>query len=115
MLTLVLARIALGTVYGAGISLIKTLADLYAQLLSIAFWPPGGLSTIALHDLWFLAPLIFAGLVPLLLLRWRMSLLTLSGDEARSLGVNVSRLRLGLIVCATLTTTCIAVIADIIG
>ncbi|MGI3452540.1 FecCD family ABC transporter permease, partial [Citrobacter arsenatis] len=97
VLTLVLVGIALGTVCGAGISLIKTLADPYTQLPSITFWLLGGLSTITPHDLWFSAPLIFAGLVPLLLLRWRMNLLTLSDDEARSLGINVSRLRLGLI------------------
>ena len=101
VLTLVLVGIALGTVCGAGISL--------------TFWLLGGLSTITLHDLWFSAPLIFAGLVPLLLLRWRMNLLTLSDDEARSLGINVSRLRLGLIVCATLITACTVAIAGIIG
>ncbi len=115
VLTLVLVGIALGTVCGAGISLIKTLADPYTQLPSITFWLLGGLSTITLHDLWFSAPLILAGLVPLLLLRWRMNLLTLSDDEARSLGINVSRLRLGLIVCATLITACTVAIAGIIG
>ena len=93
----------------------QTLADPYTQLPSITFWLLGGLSTITLHDLWFSAPLIFAGLVPLLLLRWRMNLLTLSDDEARSLGINVSRLRLGLIVCATLITACTVAIAGIIG
>lgn len=115
VLTLVLVGIALGTVCGAGISLIKTLADPYTQLPSITFWLLGGLSTITLHDLWFSAPLIIAGMVPLLLLRWRMNLLTLSDDEARSLGINVSRLRLGLIVCATLITACTVAIAGIIG
>lgn len=82
---------------------------------SITFWLLGGLSTITLHDLWFSAPLILAGLVPLLLLRWRMNLLTLSDDEARSLGINVARLRLVLIVCATLITACTVAIAGIIG
>ena len=114
VLTLVLVGIALGTVCGAGISLIKTLADPYTQLPSITFWLLGGLSTITAHDLWFSAPLIIAGSIPLLL-RWRMNLLTLSDDEARSLGINVSRLRLGLIVCATLITACTVAIAGIIG
>lgn len=54
VLTLVLVGIALGTVCGAGISLIKTLADPYTQLPSITFWLLGGLSTITLHDLWIL-------------------------------------------------------------
>lgn len=115
VLTLVLVGIALGTLCGAGISLIKTLADPYTQLPSITFWLLGGLSTITAHDLWLSVPPIVAGLVPLLLLRWRMNLLTLSDDEARSLGINVSRLRLWLIICATLITACTVAIAGIIG
>ncbi len=115
VLTLVLVGIALSTLCGAGISLIKTLADPYTQLPSITFWLLGGLSTITRHDLWFSAPLIIAGSVPLLLLRWRINLLTLSDDEAQSLGSNVGRLRLGLVVCATLITASTVAIAGIIG
>ncbi len=51
ILTLVLVGIALGTLCGAGISLIKTLADPYTQLPSITFWLLGGLSTVTLRDL----------------------------------------------------------------
>lgn len=115
VLTLVLVGIALSTLCGAGISLIKTLADPYTQLPSITFWLLGGLSTVTRHDLWFTAPLIVAGSVPLLLLRWQMNLLTLSDDEARSLGINVVRLRLGLVICAPLITASTVAIAGIIG
>ncbi|MDR3102913.1 MAG: iron ABC transporter permease [Yokenella regensburgei] len=115
VLTLVLVGIALGTLCGAGISLIKILADPYTQLPSITFWLLGGLSSVTLRDLSVAAPVILTGIVPLLLLRWRMNLLTLSDDEARSLGINVARLRLGLIVCATLITASTVAIAGIIG
>ncbi|WP_420378151.1 FecCD family ABC transporter permease [Yokenella regensburgei] len=115
VLTLVLVGIALGTLCGAGISLIKILADPYTQLPSITFWLIGGLSSVTLRDLSVAAPVILTGMVPLLLLRWRMNLLTLSDDEARSLGINVARLRLGLIVCATLITASTVAIAGIIG
>jgi iron complex transport system permease protein len=115
VLTLVLVGIALGTLCGAGISLIKILADPYTQLPSITFWLLGGLSSVTLRDLSVAMPVILTGMVPLLLLRWRMNLLTLSDDEARSLGINVARLRLGLIVCATLITASTVAIAGIIG
>lgn len=115
VLTLVLAGIALGTVCGAGISLIKTLADPYTQLPSITFWLLGGLSSITPADLSFSAPIIIAGCIPLFLLRWRMNLLTLSDDEAASLGINVNRLRLMLVVCATLITASAVSIAGVIG
>ena len=60
-------------------------------------------------------PIILIGSLPLFFLRWRMNLLTLSDDEARSLGLNVTRLRFGLIVCATLITASTVAIAGIIG
>lgn len=115
VLTLVLVGIALGTVCGAGISLIKTLADPYTQLPSITFWLLGGLSTVTRADLELCAPIILLGMLPLLLLRWRMNLLTLADDEARALGINVTRLRMGLIVCATLMTASAVAVAGVIG
>lgn len=65
ILTLVLVGIALGTLCGAGISLIKTLADPYTQLPSITFWLLGGLSTVTLRDLCYAAPIILIGSLPL--------------------------------------------------
>ncbi|MBG6244690.1 peptide ABC transporter substrate-binding protein [Candidatus Symbiopectobacterium sp. 'North America'] len=115
VLTLVLVGIALGTVCGAGISLIKTLADPYTQLPSITFWLLGGLSTVTRADLDLCAPIILLGMLPLLLLRWCMNLLTLADDEARALGINVTRLRMGLIVCATLMTASAVAVAGVIG
>lgn len=114
-LTLVLVGIALGTLCGAGISLIKILADPYTQLPSITFWLLGGLADITPADLIFAAPLMVAGCLPLWLLRWRLNLLTLSDDEARSLGIDVARLRLIVVVCATLSTASAVAIAGIIG
>ena len=75
ILTLVLVGIALGTLCGAGISLIKTLADPYTQLPSITFWLLGGLSTVTLRDLCYAAPIILIGSLPLFFLRWRLNLL----------------------------------------
>ncbi len=115
VLSLVLIGVALGTLCAAGISLIKTLADPYTQLPSITFWLMGGLSGMTPTDLGFCAPVILMGSAPLLLLRWRMNLLTLSDEEALSLGINVSRLRFGLIVCATLVTASAVAVAGVIG
>lgn len=114
-LTLVLVGICLGTLCGAGISLIKILADPYTQLPSITFWLMGGLSDITPGDLAVAAPLMLVGCLPLWLLRWRINLLTLSDDEARSLGINVARLRLIVVACATLATASAVAIAGIIG
>ena len=56
-----------------------------------------------------------AGLTPLLLLRWRMNLLTLSPDEARAMGVHTDRLRLAVILCATVLTASAVSVSGMIG
>jgi len=115
VLVLVLAGIAIGTLFSAGISLAKVLADPTVQLPSITFWLLGGLSASSPGDVWRAAPLVLAGLVPLLLLRHRVDLLTLSDEEAAALGEDVPRLRFTLIVAATLVTGASVAIAGIVG
>lgn len=115
VLTLVLVGIALGTVCGAGISLIKILADPYTQLPSITFWLLGGLASITLADLKIAFPCMLMGLIPLVLLRWRLNLLSLSDDEAQAMGINVARMRLVVIISATLMTASAVAIAGVVG
>jgi len=115
VLVLVLAGIAIGTLFSAGISLAKVLADPTVQLPSITFWLLGGLSASSPADVRRAAPLVLAGLLPLLLLRHRVDLLTLADEEAAALGEDVSRLRFTLIVSATLVTAASVAIAGIVG
>ncbi|HEY2137398.1 MAG TPA: iron ABC transporter permease, partial [Xanthobacteraceae bacterium] len=92
-LVLVLGGVVMGALAGACISLVKILADPYDQLPAITFWLLGSLAGVKLSDLAMVAPLVAAGLVPLWLYRWRIGVLSLGDDEARSLGVDVVRLR----------------------
>ena len=115
VLVLVLAGVAVGTLFAAGISLAKVLADPSVQLPSITFWLLGGLSAVTPGDLVVAAPLMLCGLVPVWLLRWRVNLLTLADDEAQAMGINVVRLRLVLVVSATLVTAAAVSIAGIVG
>ncbi len=104
VLVLVLAGVAIGSLLGSGISLIKILADPYSQLATITFWLLGGLNAVSQHELLWALPFLLAGLLPLILLRWRINLLSLSDMEAQALGVNTGVLRFLLIICATLMT-----------
>ena len=87
VLVLVLAGVAVGTLFAAGISLAKVLADPSVQLPSITFWLLGGLSAVTPGDLALAAPLMVCGLVPAWLLRWRVNLLMLADDEAQAMGI----------------------------
>jgi iron complex transport system permease protein len=55
------------------------------------------------------------GLVPLFLLRWKLNILTLGDDEARTIGVNASRVRGIVIVSATLVTAASVSVSGMIG
>ncbi len=115
LLALVLTGVVIGTLLGSAIALLKYLADPYNQLPAITFWLLGSLAAIAPKDLAVAAPLAVLGLVPMLLLRWRMNLLALPDDEARALGVDTRRLRTLVVACATLMTASVVSISGIIG
>jgi iron complex transport system permease protein len=115
VLVLVLAGVALGALLGAGVSLLKYLADPYNQLPAITFWLLGSLAAVDRGDMQVLALLVVVALVPLWALRWRINLLSLGDDEARALGVETGRLRLAIVVCATLATASVVAVAGIVG
>jgi iron complex transport system permease protein len=115
LLALVLTGVVIGTLLGSAIALLKYLADPYNQLPAITFWLLGSLAAIAPADLLAAAPFALLGLVPMLLLRWRMNLLALPDDEARALGIDTRRLRTLVIACATLMTASAVAISGIIG
>jgi iron complex transport system permease protein len=114
-LVLVLSGVVIGALAGACISLTKILADPYDQLPAITFWLLGSLAGVKLADLAVAAPAVALGLLPLVLLRWRVGVLSLGDDEARALGIDVPRLRAVVIAAATLMTASVVAISGVIG
>lgn len=112
---LILAGIMVGSLFSAGTSYLKLVADPSNQLPAITYWLMGSLSGVRLSSILPAAILMAAGLVPLLLLRWRLNLLSLGESEARALGVNTDLLRAVLILCATLITAASISVSGVIG
>lgn len=115
VLVLVLAGVVVGSLAGAAISLLKILADPYDQLPAIVFWLLGSLASVRSAEVWSAAPLVLLGLIPLVLLRWRINVLSLGDEEAKALGVEAGRLRLIVITAATLMTASVVAVAGVIG
>jgi iron complex transport system permease protein len=115
LLVLVLSGIVVGALAGAAISLVKVLADPYDQLPAITFWLLGSIAGVKSADVAAIAPVVLAGLVPLVLLRWRIGVLSLGDDEAKALGIDVGRLRAIAIAGATLITASVVAISGVIG
>lgn len=113
--TLILAGMMISSLFSAGTSFVKLVADTQQQLPAITYWLMGSLSSIKDKDVLFLSIPVALGMVPLLVLRWRMNLLTLGEEEAQSMGVNTRRLRGAVIVCATLLTSASVAVSGMIG
>lgn len=114
-LTLVLIGVVIGALAGAATSLLKVMADPYDQLPAITFWLLGSLAAITTEDILPALPMVFIGLVPLALLRWRINVLSLGDEEARALGIEVGRTRFLVIAVATLITASVTVLAGVVG
>ena len=114
-LSMVLAGIVVGSLFSAGTSFIKLVADTNDQLPAITYWLMGSLSSAKNRDLLFALIPVILGTVPLLLLRWKINFLTLGEEEAKSLGINTTRLRLVIVVCATLITAASVAVSGMIG
>ena len=115
VVNLLLAGIMVGSLFSACTSYIKLVADPTNQLPEITYWLMGSLSGTRMSTVTFAAVCMAVGLVPLLLLRWRMNLLTLSADEARAMGIHTDRLRLAVILSATVLTAAAVSVSGMIG
>ncbi len=115
VLMLLLSGLVIGSLLGAGIGLLKYLADPYNQLPAMTFWLLGSLAAASRADLLALAiPVLVAGAI-LLALRWRLDALSLPDEEARALGLPTRRLRLAVVAAATLMTAASVAAAGIVG
>lgn len=115
VVNLLLSGIMISSLFSAGTSYIKLVADPSNQLPAITYWLMGSLSGTRMKDVLFALIPMAIGAVPLLLLRWRINLLTLSEEEARSMGVNTTVLRLAVILCATVLTAASVSASGMIG
>ena len=115
VVNLLLSGIMISSLFSAGTSYIKLVADPTNQLPAITYWLMGSFSGTRMQDVTFALLPMAAGLIPLLLLRWRVNLLTLDEEEARSMGVNTTALRLVVILCATVLTAASVSVSGMIG
>lgn len=115
VLGLVLSGMIASSLASSGTSFLKLTADPQDQLPAITYWLMGSLNGAAPRDVWLAAVPMALGLIPLLLMRWRINVLTLGDEEARSMGVNAGALRTAAILCATLTTAASVAVSGMIG
>jgi iron complex transport system permease protein len=112
---LILAGLMLSSLHSAIGSFMKLIADPNNVLPEIVYWLMGSLAKTKPGDVSFALFPMTLGLAPLLVFRWRINLLTLGDEEARSMGVNAGRLRALVIICTTLVTAAAVSVSGVIG
>lgn len=115
MTMLVLSGIIVKGIMDSAMGIIKYLADPETQLASITYWLMGSLTKVTPPDLYAIGPVILAGSILIILLRWRINILSLGDNEAKALGVNIKVVRGVIILCATLITASAVCICGTIG
>jgi len=115
VLVLVLTGVVIGSLLGAGVGLVKYLADPYNQLPAMTFWLLGSLAATSVADLVPLFGPVALGTLVLVALRWRMNVMSLPDEEARALGLPTGPLRIVIVAAATLVTSASVATAGIIG
>ncbi|TLD81499.1 iron ABC transporter permease [Helicobacter sp. MIT 05-5293] len=117
ILMLILGGMISSAFFGAGVSVLKLLADPYNTLPNIVFWLMGSLSGIS----GFSFPLVFASVIFVLsfifstLFARYVDILNLDDESAHALGVNVKLMRLVFVVMATFLASCSVTLGGIIG
>ncbi len=110
MLMVVLGGVVLGSFFAALVGLVQYFADPYSSLPAIVFWLLGSLATATWAKVLVAMVPILIGTAVVLLLRWRLNVLSLGDEEASSLGLRPSRLRWAfLLSCALIVAGAVAV------
>lgn len=115
VLALILAGMMVSSLFTAGTSYLKLVADPNSQLQEITYWLMGSLSGTTKSEVIFASVPMAIGLIPILLLRWRINVLTLGDEEARAIGINATRTRLMVIFASTLITAASVSVTGMIG
>lgn len=111
---LILGGTIVSSIFSALTTLLKYLADIESELPAIVYWLMGSVSSVSYEDFWALIP-IFAGMAVMFLYAWKMNVLSMGDKEARSMGVDVFKSKLVIVIAATLSTAGAVCLAGVVG
>ena len=111
----ILAGVMVSSLFSAGVSYTKLVADPNDALPAITYWLMGSLTGAKFADIKLVIVPMVIGLVTLFALRWRINILTMGDDEAATMGVNARLVRLLVMVAATLVTASSVAVSGMIG
>ncbi|GJK51537.1 TPA: FecCD family ABC transporter permease [Serratia marcescens] len=114
-LTTILSGMIIASLFIAFVSVIKYVADPQDTLPAIVFWLMGSFASVAKAQVYWLIPLFAACYLTIYRLRWKMNILSLGDDEARIAGLNPPRLKILLLIAASLLVSASVSLAGVVG
>lgn len=115
IMMIILGGMVVSSLFSALVSLIKYVADPNDVLPVITFWLMGSFSNSTVRSLYTGVPMIILGMMILYLMRYRMNALSLKEEEAASLGINVRKNRMIVIVASSLITASVVSMCGVVG
>ncbi len=115
LLMLVLSGVIVSSLFMSLISLIKFVADPDEKLPTIVFWIMGSFGSTRLEDLFLTFWPMAIGVTGLLMVRWRINLMSMGDREAKAMGTRVELLKGIIIFCTTLISAAAVSVCGIIG
>jgi iron complex transport system permease protein len=115
VLMLVLSGVVVAALFSALVSLATYFADPNDTLPAIVFWLMGSFASATPERALYMLPVIAVFALPLLLMRFRINVLSLGDEEAQALGLRVERTRWLALCCVTGITAASVANSGIIG
>lgn len=110
-----LADVVISALFSALVSLATYLADPNDTLPAIVFWLMGSFASATPERALYMVPIVAVFVLPLLLMRFRINILSLGDEEASSLGLKVEPTRWLVLCCVTGITAASVANSGIIG
>ncbi|HWQ64179.1 MAG TPA: iron ABC transporter permease, partial [Methanospirillum sp.] len=114
IIALVLSGVITSFVFSALLTAIQFAINERA-LQSIVFWMMGSLHTASWYKVNQALPWIVIGIGGIIILRWQLNILALGDEDARSVGMKTERMKVVLIICASLAASAAVSAAGIIS
>lgn len=114
-ISLVLSGFIVGSFFTSLLSFIKYYLDPFAKLPTIVFWLMGSFNSVGYKEMLLTLPIFISGSILLIILRWKLNILSLGDEEAIILGENPKKLRLIIIIICSILTAISVSISGIIG
>ncbi|TIH12382.1 iron ABC transporter permease [Marinifilum sp. JC120] len=114
IVTLILAGVIVGALFSAMLSILKYLAA-DAALREIVFWLMGGFYYAVWKDVELVLPVVLGITFLLLTMSWKLNILSMGDEEARTLGINPELYKSIFIMLATLMTALSVSVVGIIA